>query len=144
MAFAIASPDREPLSAINTTPLIDVLLVLLIVLVMAVPLATHSLEVVLPGEAPPAPFHPDPVRNLLTIETDGSLRWNGRPLSDTALAGQLAEVRAMTPEPQVQFRPAADASYERSAHVLLIVKQSRISNFGFLGNERYRTFGAAR
>jgi biopolymer transport protein ExbD len=47
----------------------------------------------------------------------------------------------MSPEPQVQFRPDANASYERSAQVLLIVKRSGISNFGFLGNEQYRSFG---
>jgi biopolymer transport protein ExbD len=60
--------------------------------------------------------------------------------AERALAGQLAQVRAMRPEPEVQFRPEANASYARSAEVLLIVKQSRVSNFGFLGNEQYRTF----
>src|SRR5690606_39923679 len=81
---------------------------------------------------------PDPVRNLLTIENDGALTWNGRPIDDRTLAAQLARVRSMAPEPQVQLRPVANASYERSAQVLLIVKESRISNFGFLDNERYR------
>lgn len=138
MAFATASSAREPLSEINTTPLIDVLLVLLIVLVMAVPLAANSLEVDLPG---PGANKVEAVRNLLVVETDGDLTWNGRPVSDSELAGLLAQVRAMRPEPEVQFRPEGNASYERSARVLLIVKQSRIGNFGFLGNEQYRTFG---
>ncbi len=138
--FAVASPiAREPLSEINTTPLIDVLLVLLIVMVMAVPLATNSLEVELPST--PITEKPDPVRNLLVVRANGALLWNGDPIDEIGLAGQLAQVRAMSPEPEVQFRPQADASYERSAQALLIVKQSRISNFGFLGNERYRTFG---
>ena len=139
MAFAIPSLAREPLSEINTTPLIDVLLVLLIVMVMAVPLATNSLEVELP--TPERSDRPDPVRNLLEVRTDGSLAWNGAAIDERGLAGQLAQVRAMRPEPEVQFRPEANASYERSADVLLIVKQSRVSNFGFLGNEQYRVFG---
>ena len=141
MAFAIASSAREPLSEINTTPLIDVLLVLLIVLVMAVPLATNSIEVDLAGTPPDVVTEPDPVRNLLVIETDGDLLWNGRAIDDRGLAASLAQVRAMTPEPEVQFRPEANASYERSAQVLLIVKQSRIGRFGMVGNEQYKTFG---
>src|SRR5690606_2572659 len=139
MAVSIAATTREPLGEINATPLIDVLLVLLIVLIMAVPMATDSLEVALPSPDIEAPA-PDPVRNLLTIENDGALTWNGRPIDDRTLA-QLARVRSMAPEPQVQLRPVANASYERSAQVLLIVKESRISNFGFLDNERYRSFG---
>ncbi len=140
MAVSIAATTREPLGEINATPLIDVLLVLLIVLIMAVPMATDSLEVALPSPDIEAPA-PDPVRNLLTIENDGALTWNGRPIDDRDLAAQLARVRSMAPEPQVQLRPDANASYERSAQVLLIVKESRISNFGFLDNERYRSFG---
>ncbi len=140
MAVSIAATTREPLGEINATPLIDVLLVLLIVLIMAVPMATDSLEVALPSPDIEAPA-PDPVRNLLTIENDGALTWNGRPIDDRTLAAQLARVRSMAPEPQVQLRPVANASYERSAQVLLIVKESRISKFGFLDNERYRSFG---
>ena len=141
MVFAIASSAREPLSEMNTTPLIDVLLVLLIVFVMAIPLATNSLEVALPAPRPIDTVVVDPVRNLLAIETDGDLTWNGQRVDERGLAGLLAQARAMNPEPQVQFRPEADASYERSARVLLIVKQSRISNFGMVGNEQYQTFG---
>ena len=139
MAFATASSAGEPLSEINTTPLIDVLLVLLIVFVMSIPMATHSLEVALPTGI--VEHQPDPVRNLLAVEADGDLLWNDRAIDERELAGQLAQVHAMVPEPEVQFRPEANASYERSAEALLIVEQSRISNFGFLGNEQYRTFG---
>ena len=141
MSFAVAPSPRGPLSEINATPLIDVLLVLLIVLIMAVPLATDSLEIELPQPGPVKTAEPDPVRNLLAIETDGTLVWNGRAIDESELAAQLARVRAMTPEPEVQFGPDAEASYERSAQALLIVKRSRIGNFGFVDNERYRTFG---
>ena len=141
MAFAAATSASEPLSEINTTPLIDVLLVLLIVLVMAVPLATNSLEIELPQPGEMSPTRPDPVRNLLVVESDGGLLWNGNPIDERALAAQLAQVRAMRPEPEVHFRPEADASYERSAQVLLIVERARLANFGMVGNEQYRVFG---
>lgn len=142
MAFAVpAGSVSEPLGEINTTPLIDVLLVLLIVFVMSIPMATNSLEVALPGPRPIETVVVNPVRNLLAIDAEGALAWNGQRIDERDLAGLLIRVRATKPEPQVEFSPAADASYERSAHVLLIVKQSRIANFGFIGNERYRTFG---
>ena len=142
MTFALStSAAREPLGEINTTPLIDVLLVLLIVFVMAIPMADNSLEVALPGPPPIAIPEVYPVRNALGIEPDDQLTWNGSPVDERELTGVLSQVRAMSPEPEVQFRPAASASYERSAEVLLIVEQSRISNFGFLGNEQYRVFG---
>lgn len=142
MALAIPSSlAREPLSEMNTTPLIDVLLVLLIVMVMAVPLATNSLEIALPGQPPVTLPETYPVRNELGLRTDGQVTWNGVPVDEPTLVGALSEVRAMAPEPEVQFRPEANASYERSARVLLLVKASRISNFGFVGNEQYKTFG---
>ena len=141
MAFASLSRDREPLGEINTTPLIDVMLVLLIMIIVTIPLSTHSLEVDLPGGE--AVEQPHPVRNLLVIDGNGQLAWNGRNVSDVELAGLLAQVRAMNPEPQVQLRPEAHASYERSAQVLRIIKASRITNFGFLDSDKYRSFARA-
>ena len=137
MAVTARPSDRGPLSEINTTPLIDVLLVLLVMLIITVPISTHSLDVDLPtiGED-----GPDLTKNSLVLRNDGRLEWNGRPVSDAQLAGQLLLVSRMSPEPEVRFEPEANASYQRSAQVMLIVKQSRISNFGFVGNERYRTF----
>ncbi len=137
MAITARPSDRGLMSEMNTTPLIDVLLVLLVMLIITVPISTHSLDVDLPtiGE-----HGPDPTRNSLVLHSNGRLEWNGRPVSDAELAGQLMLVRRMNPEPEVRFEPEADASYERSAQVMLIIKQSQVSNFGFVGNERYRTF----
>jgi biopolymer transport protein ExbD len=139
MAFASLASPHEPLSEINTTPLIDVLLVLFIVFVMAIPLAPDSLDVELPRPGPTA-HRPHPVSNQLVIETAGDLRWNGRAVDDGELAGLLAQVRGMAPQPEVRFQPEPNASYDRAARVLLIVKQSRISNFGFVDNEKYAEF----
>ena len=143
MAFASLVPPAEPLREINTAPLIDVLLVLLIVFVMAIPHATNSLDVDLPQPGR-TDKRPHPVSNLLAIESAGGLRWNGRTVNDRELAGLLAQVRAMAPEPEVRFRPDAHANYDRAARVLLMVKQSRISNFGFVDNEKYAEFSRGK
>lgn len=140
MTLAKHRSSAGPLGDINMTPLIDVLLVLLVVFVITMPAATHSLAFDLPRE-PPVKTAPDPVRNKLVLEQDGTLRWNGRRISEPELVGLLAAVRAMRTEPQVEFEPEANARYEASTKVLDIVKASGITRFGFSGNEKYRAFG---
>ncbi|MBT2135157.1 biopolymer transporter ExbD [Croceibacterium sp. LX-88] len=139
MSFTVASTAREPLSEINTTPLIDVLLVLLVMIVLTIPIATNSLEYDLPhGEL--KGVHPDPIRNVLEVTPEGILLWNGNPTDGPGLTSLLSEVRAMNPEPEVQFRPDANAAYGTSAHALQIVKASGVTKFGFVDNEKYGTF----
>ncbi|HYD24112.1 MAG TPA: biopolymer transporter ExbD [Croceibacterium sp.] len=137
MALASLSSPREPLGAINTTPLIDVMLILLVMVILSIPVATHTLHYDLPAHIA---GRPDPVRNSLGVDVDGSIRWNGAAVSEAELGGMLVQVRTMRPEPEVQFRPDANAAYERTAQVLRIVKASRITRFGFADNEKYRTF----
>ena len=142
MAIAALSA-REPMGQINTTPLIDVMLVLLIMIIITIPAATHSLQYDLPRSQCKIDC-PDPVKNRLIVTQSGALLWNGTAVSDARLASLLASVREMRPEPEVQFEPAALASYQRSAEVLRIVKDSRVTRFGFVGNERYRAFSRER
>ena len=78
------------------------------------------------------------------LTTAGRLVWNDAGVSDRQLAVLLVAVRARRPEPEVQFEPAANVSYERSARVLQIVEASHVTRFGFVGNEKYREFGRAR
>jgi biopolymer transport protein ExbD len=137
---ALLSPAREPLGEMNTTPLIDVLLVLLVMLVMTIPAATHSLEIQLPKRDTRPAVTAHPVRNALTITRDERLVWNGQNVSEAQLAAVLREVATMRPEPEVQFRPDANASYDTSARVLRIVKATGVTRFGFVGNEQYRAF----
>lgn len=145
MAFADRSLPDGPLGDINTTPLIDVLLVLLVVLVLAVPAGTDSLEFDLPTAGkPPIETAPDPVRNRLGITQQGAIVWNGGAVSRGELTSLLGQVRAMTPEPQVEFEPDPQASYALSADVLRQVKAARLSNFGIVGTQRHRQFDRAR
>ena len=141
--MAMQSPARAdaPLSAINTTPLIDVLLVLLIMLVITIPVATHQVDFDLPsqGPRPHGPLNRDV--NRLTITGSEAIIWNGTPLTRDQLAANLAATAAMRPEPELQFRPDADASYDMSAKVLHQIKQSQVTRFGFVGNEQFLEFG---
>jgi len=141
MAFAIASSRSEPLSEMNTTPLIDVLLVLLIVFVMSIPAATHSLDVPLPQEVPPLVTKPNPIRNKVVLTADGTILWNGHAVSQGQLLAELRQTMRFAVEPELQFEPEASASYDLSASVLNVIEGSGVTKFGFVGNERYRVFG---
>ena len=136
----VASADR-PMSEINTTPLIDVMLVLLIMIIMTIPVSTHSLDYDLPRPDHDTTAPLDRLKNRLVLTASGRLEWNSVPVSEGQLAALLLNVRATDPEPEVQFEPEANVSYERSAKVLQIVKASRVTRFGFVGNEKYRVFG---
>jgi biopolymer transport protein ExbD len=143
MAFAATARAHEPLSEINTTPLIDVLLVLLIVFVMSIPMANHSLEVPLPRAVPPPPTtEPHKVRNKVVLTAEGAILWNGDSVSQGQLLVLLDKTTRFPVEPELQFEPEASASYDLSAKVLNIIKGSGVTKFGFVGNERYKTFGA--
>ena len=141
--MSIAIVSNQPIGEINTTPLIDVMLVLLIMIIMTIPVSTHALEFDLPQPDRKVAAEIRRDKNSLALTTSGQLVWNGTPVTDRRLAALLVGVRAMRPEPEVQFEPAAYARYERSAHVLQIVRASRVSNFGFVGNERYAVFSRA-
>ena len=130
------SRDAPPMSEINTTPLIDVMLVLLIMFIITVPMQTHEVEVALPGSTPP-PVKIERLKNDLSLSAAGQLSWNGMPIADAQLRGALGEIAAMAHEPEIHFRPDAAARYERVDEVLGIAAHSGAKRFGFVGNEQY-------
>ncbi len=141
MAVTQKSNEQDPMSAMNMTPLIDVLLVLLIMFIITIPIATHSVEIdIQPGtpvDVPP----PDAIKNKIVITNQDALLWNGKDVNMAELATLLDATTQMTPEPELQYEPEAQASYDRSVRVLNIVEQSGVTKFGFVGNEKYREFG---
>jgi len=132
-------PDRQPIGEINTTPLIDVMLVLLIMFVITIPVATHSVEVELPRDCNTCP-PVDALKNTLAIDRADRLLWNGAPVNEAQLGALLVESHEMPVEPELRFEPAALASYAASARALRLIDASGVSKFGFVGNEKYRTF----
>ncbi|MEM1401402.1 MAG: biopolymer transporter ExbD [Pseudomonadota bacterium] len=134
--------DGEPMLDMNMTPLIDVLLVLLIMFIITIPIATHSVDIDLPqGNPPPSDLDIDPVKNKLVITADDRLLWNAVDITPSQLVTTLQETTAMAVEPELQFEPDQLASYDRSSKVLQIIKSSGVTKFGFVGNEKYRVFG---
>jgi biopolymer transport protein ExbD len=139
MATVAPRYNSEPLGEMNTTPLIDVMLVLLIMFIMAVPLASHAIEFDLPqGKGP----HPEHIlaQNRLTIAADGAIAWNGKGLSEAELLATLRVAESIVPEPLVLFEPDGAAPYGQTARVLRIVKGSGLSAFAFVGNDRFGAF----
>ena len=144
MAMSGGKDDGAPMMDMNMTPLIDVLLVLLIMFIITIPVATHSVDIDLPAPSDAPPDIPiDPIKNKLVLTTDNRILWNAEPVSQGQLVTLLQESLAIKPEPELQFEPEADASYDLSARVLNIIKASGVTKFGFVGNEKYRTFGGA-
>ena len=143
MAMGGGKEDDGPMMEMNMTPLIDVLLCLLIIFIMSIPVATHSVDIDLPApsDAPTPPV--EPVKNKLILNAANQILWNGNAINESQLLSLLNQSKAMNPEPELQFEPEARASYELSARVLNLIKASGVTKFGFVGNEQYRVFGKA-
>ncbi len=142
MAMSGGKDDGSPMMEMNTTPLIDVMLVLLIMFIITIPVATHSVDIDLPVPNPnPPPNMVDPVKNKIVLTPNGEILWNDTPIDQGTLVANLQESLALPVEPELQFEPEPLASYDLSAKVLNIIKASNVTKFGFVGNEKYRVFG---
>ena len=144
MALSGGSDDGSPMMEMNMTPLIDVLLVLLIMFIITIPVATHSIDIDLPQPNPnPPPDMVDPIKNKIVLTPQNQILWNGTAIDDGTLVANLQTSLTYAVEPELQFEPEANASYDLSAKVLNIIKASGVTKFGFVGNEKYRVFGKA-
>jgi biopolymer transport protein ExbD len=141
MAMSGGKDDGSPMMEMNTTPLIDVMLVLLIMFIITIPVATHSVNIDLPQATPPTNTPKiDPVKNKLVLTTQNQILWNGSPINEGNLVSLLQATKAMNPEPELQFQPEEYASYEIANRMLKIITQVKVSKFGFVGNENFATF----
>ena len=140
MAMSGGKDDGSPMIEMNMTPLIDVLLVLLIMFIITIPVATHSVDIDLPQPSPVPENFVEPDKNKLVLTQTDQILWNGNPIDSGQLVTLLQQTTMMSVEPELQFEPEPLASYDLSAKVLQIIKASGVTKFGFVGNERYRTF----
>ena len=136
---SLAQSDHQPISDLNTTPLIDVMLVLLIMLIVTIPIQTHKVPIDLPT-APPPLIDVRPDRNALAVDSEGRLFWNGAAIDMPGLVATLDRVGAMQPQPELQFLPHPEARYDRVEGVMAAVKRANVSTMGIVGNENYRNF----
>jgi len=138
MAISMGSAgEGEPMMDINTTPLIDVMLVLLVMLIWTIPIQTHAVKLDLPIDThqPPPPI--DPVKNQIHITAQGHVLWNGLPVDLLTLRQYLDQTTNMTPVPELHLIPDQNARYELVDRVLAVTKYANITAMGFVGNEYY-------
>ena len=143
MAMSGGKDDGSPMMEMNMTPLIDVLLVLLIMFIITIPVATHSVDIDLPQPSPndtPPPI--DPIKNKLVLTQDNQVLWNAIPITTSELVTNLQDSLLIEPEPELQLEPEPLASYNLTARVLNIIKSSGVTKFGFVGNEKFRSFSS--
>ncbi len=137
MNLAAAGTDADLMVDINTTPLIDVMLVLLIMLIVTIPIQLHSvnLSMPVPVNAPP-PQPPQVVR--IDIAADGTLRWDGDVVPDRrALETRLREIAAQTPQAELHLRPDKQAQYRHVAAVLASAQRLGVKKLGIVGAEQF-------
>jgi biopolymer transport protein ExbD len=139
MNLGSSSGNDEPdvMMDINTTPLIDVMLVLIIMLIITIPAQLHAVNLDMPvatNAAPPV----DPVVVRVDIEADASMRWNGQVLANRqALEAKLTEAAALQPQPELHIRSHAQAKYEAAATVLASAQRLGLTKLGIVGSERF-------
>ncbi|GBQ20261.1 ExbD/TolR proton channel family protein [Acetobacter estunensis NRIC 0472] len=126
--------EDEGIVDINTTPLIDVMLVLLIMLIITIPLQTHSVSLNLPQGDPPPQTTPDPQTVTLGIDFDNTITWNGAPVvSEAELQSRLQEAVAQPEQPEMHISPNRLADYKTVAHVLADAQRLGITKLGIIG-----------
>ena len=137
MAMAVGDrDDNEPMMEMNTTPLIDVMLVLLIMFIITLPVQTHAVKIDLPV-ANNNPSNVDPEKNKITIDPAGTIAWNGSPVDLAQLANYLEQTKSLPVEPELQVQPDPYARYITVDRVMAVVKRSGVGKLGFVGNEQY-------
>lgn len=120
----------------NTTPLIDVMLVLLIMFIITIPIQTHAVKLDLP---PPNnnPSEVDPVFNQVDIDFLSNIYWNKQAVDQETLRGYMRQAAQLPTEPELRLRPEALARYEVVDQVMADAQQAGITKMGFVGNEAY-------
>lgn len=141
MAMSGGKDDGSPMMEMNTTPLIDVMLVLLIMFIITIPVATHAVNIDLPQPTPPTnDVQIDPIKNKLVLTATNQILWNGTPITEGNLVSIIDSTKAIKPEPELQFQPEEYASYEIANRLMKIITDAKVTKFGFVGNENFATF----
>jgi biopolymer transport protein ExbD len=130
--------EAEVMVDINTTPLIDVMLVLLIMFIITIPIQTHAVKMNMPvpnvNQPPPKP----PVIIRIDVDFDGTIGWNGEVIPDRAtLEAKLAAVAAEADQPEVHLRPNKLVEYKVVAMIMASAQRLGVTKIGIVGNEQF-------
>ena len=132
--------DGEVMMDINTTPLIDVMLVLLIMFIITIPIQTHAVKMNMPtpNKSAPPPVPPEIIR--IDVDFDGTIGWNGeviQPGDRAAMESRLAAVAAKADQPEVHLRPNKLVVYKHVAMIMAIAQRLGVTKIGIVGNEQF-------
>jgi len=140
MAMSVgSSSEAEALCDINTTPLIDVMLVLLIMFIITIPIMTHAvkLDMPMPNNAPPPTVRPEVID--LEVDFDGAVVWNGTVVSNlSTLENYLRSESGKDPQPEIHLRPDRRAKYGQVAVVLAAAQRNHMKKIGFVNTSEFR------
>ena len=132
-----SSQDPDVMVEINTTPLIDVMLVLLVMLIITIPIQLHSVNLNMPVGTPP-PMTEKPVVITVDVDFDGTIYWNGDIVPDrAALEARLTDAAAQPVQPEVHLRPNKLAEYKDVAAVMASAQRLGVTKLGLVGNEQF-------
>ena len=134
--FIVPPADQAPIATINTTPLIDVMLVLLVMFIIVVPAASHKVPLDLP-QGPPPPVPAPPLAHRLDILNGGGLRWDGRPVEGASLPARFRALAANPARPELHLNPEAEANYGQIDAILAQIRRAGVTRLGFLDNQRF-------
>jgi biopolymer transport protein ExbD len=135
---ASGEAEEEVMMDINTTPLIDVMLVLLIMFIITIPIQTHAVKMNMPvpSNAAPPPTPPEIIR--IEVDFDGTIGWNGEIIADrNALESRLAQIAALPDQPEVHLRPNKLVTYKHVAMILASAQRLGVTKIGIVGNEQF-------
>ena len=137
MNMGSSGGDDEPMIEMNMTPLIDVMLVLIIMLIITIPIQNNAINLNMPSGTPPPPTAP-PVVVTIDVDFDGTLLWNGVVVPDRATLESKLRVVANTPtQPEVHLRPNKLVAYKSVASVMASAQRLGVTKIGMVGNEQF-------
>jgi biopolymer transport protein ExbD len=130
------SGEAEVMIDMNTTPLIDVMLVLLVMLIITIPIQTHAVKLNMPiGNPPPPPEPPQIVK--LDVDFDGTVYWNGEQVDMSSLDDRFRSAAAQPVQPEVHLRPNKLVTYKYVAHVMAAAQRDGVTKIGLVGAEQF-------
>jgi biopolymer transport protein ExbD len=140
MAMSVGTASGATFCDINTTPLIDVMLVLLVTLIVTLPIMTHAVKLDMPNvNNPPPPPDQQPEVINLEIDGDGTVVWNGSPVASLEqLQGYFHAERDKDPQPEIHLRPDRRAKYDVVARVLAAAQRNHMKKIGFVNVAEFR------